>query len=233
MVADIRAGRAPDRCRARPAALGAQHLLHAARAVRDDHQSLSDDVRQSLRLGGAAALMLAGVPIRQFFVLRHKGVFAVAATGGLAIIAAWRCDRAAQRGAGRGWSPLPNRRSRAPPPVWHSPSRKGSPSRQGHRLETPEQIAAQAAGGETVGNGYMPIGNLTQMTDGERTSSRRGSRRARDAMTAPVNGTGVAGDRVRCQGLSRPALHFVDDPAVAGRSALSRRRGARRPRRPR
>ena len=37
-------------------------------------------------------------------------------------------------------------------------------------LETPEQIAAQARrrSRETVGNGYMPIGNLTQMTDDER-----------------------------------------------------------------
>ena len=36
-------------------------------------------------------------------------------------------------------------------------------------LETPEQIAAQAPKiAETVGNGYMPIGNLTQMTDAER-----------------------------------------------------------------
>src|SRR5262249_62024557 len=36
-------------------------------------------------------------------------------------------------------------------------------------LETPEQIAGQAAKiGETVGNGYMPIGNLTQMSTDER-----------------------------------------------------------------
>ena len=36
-------------------------------------------------------------------------------------------------------------------------------------LETPDQIAAQAPKiGETVGNRYMPIGNLTQMTDAER-----------------------------------------------------------------
>src|SRR5207237_7607580 len=36
-------------------------------------------------------------------------------------------------------------------------------------LETPEQIAANAPKvAETVNNRYMPIGNLTQMTDGER-----------------------------------------------------------------
>ena len=36
-------------------------------------------------------------------------------------------------------------------------------------LETPEQVAANAPKvAETVGNKYMPIGNLTQMTDEER-----------------------------------------------------------------
>ena len=36
-------------------------------------------------------------------------------------------------------------------------------------LETAAQMAANAAKvAETVGNRYMPIGNLTQMTDGER-----------------------------------------------------------------
>ena len=40
---------------------------------------------------------------------------------------------------------------------------------KGVMLETPEQIAQHAAKiAETVGNRYMPIGNLTQMTDGER-----------------------------------------------------------------
>jgi uncharacterized membrane protein len=40
---------------------------------------------------------------------------------------------------------------------------------KGVLLQTPEQIVAQAAKiGETVGNKYMPIGNLTQMTDEER-----------------------------------------------------------------
>jgi uncharacterized membrane protein len=36
-------------------------------------------------------------------------------------------------------------------------------------LETRDQVAANAAKvAETVGNNYMPIGNLTQMTDAER-----------------------------------------------------------------
>ena len=40
---------------------------------------------------------------------------------------------------------------------------------KGILLETPDQIAAQAVKiNETVGNKYMPIGNLTQMTDDER-----------------------------------------------------------------
>ena len=37
-------------------------------------------------------------------------------------------------------------------------------------LETAEQVAQQAPKiAETVGNRYMPIANLTQMTDDERT----------------------------------------------------------------
>jgi uncharacterized membrane protein len=36
-------------------------------------------------------------------------------------------------------------------------------------LDSPDQIAANAPKvAETVGNKYMPIGNLTQMTDAER-----------------------------------------------------------------
>ena len=36
-------------------------------------------------------------------------------------------------------------------------------------LETPAQVGAHAPKiAETVGNRYMPIGNLTQMTDDER-----------------------------------------------------------------
>ena len=57
MVADIRAGREPDPTPGhhRQAALGAQHVLHAARAVRDDQQPLSDDVQPSVRLGSCSA----------------------------------------------------------------------------------------------------------------------------------------------------------------------------------
>jgi uncharacterized membrane protein len=40
---------------------------------------------------------------------------------------------------------------------------------KGVMLETSEQVSAHAAKvAETVGNKYMPIGNLTQMTDAER-----------------------------------------------------------------
>jgi len=41
---------------------------------------------------------------------------------------------------------------------------------KGVLLDSPEQIAANAPKlAETVANRYMPIGNLTQMTDDERT----------------------------------------------------------------
>ncbi len=52
-------------------------------------------------------------------------------------------------------------------------------------LETPEQIGQHAAKiAETVGNRYMPIGNLTQMTDDERAHRRRLVRAGREALTA-------------------------------------------------
>jgi uncharacterized membrane protein len=120
--------------------------------------------------------MLAGVLIRQFFVLRHRQVMrpALPALGaalllGLAIalapaapvgtdktvamaqvqkIVAQRCN---------GCHALqPTHEGFAQPP-------------KGIVLETPEQIVQHAPKvAETVANRYMPIGNLTRMTDEER-----------------------------------------------------------------
>ena len=120
--------------------------------------------------------MLAGVLIRQFFVLRHKGsakawlpVTACVLLAGVAvaIAPAWRQAGRRQRRVRAG-----ARRDRAALralPCGAADTGRLCAAAEGRLLETPEQIAAQAAKiGETVGNKYMPIGNLTQMTDDER-----------------------------------------------------------------
>jgi uncharacterized membrane protein len=121
-------------------------------------------------------IMLAGVLIRQFFVLRHKGrttwllpVLAVVLLLGLAVALAPAPTQSASgevtfaqlktvldtRCLGC-HAAQPTQAGFAQPP-------------KGIVLETPEQIGQAAPKiAETVGNRYMPIGNLTGMTDDER-----------------------------------------------------------------
>jgi len=123
-------------------------------------------------------IMLAGVLIRQFFVLRHKGrtlwllpALSVLLLIGVAVVLA----------------PVPVATPAASTPVTFAqlktvidarcvachatqPTQPGfAQPPKGVVLETPEQIGQNAAKvAETVANRYMPIGNLTQMTDEER-----------------------------------------------------------------
>ena len=120
--------------------------------------------------------MFAGVLIRQFFVLRHKGasrpwLLIVAALLLLALIVWMAPSATTGNGAGAGYAAVhavleqrcigchaasPKQEGFAQPP-------------KGVMLESEEQVAQHAAKiGETVANRYMPIGNLTQMTDSER-----------------------------------------------------------------
>ncbi len=121
-------------------------------------------------------IMVAGVLIRQFFVLRHKGrtswllpAAAVVLLLGLSVALAPAPMKPASgevtfaqlktvleaRCVGC-HAAQPTQAGFAQPP-------------KGVVLETPEQIGQNAAKiAETVGNRYMPIGNLTQMTDDER-----------------------------------------------------------------
>jgi uncharacterized membrane protein len=123
-----------------------------------------------------AVIMAAGVLIRQFFVLRHRGqskawlpAAGVALLAGVAVAIAPKRDVEAH--ANVAFSQVraildqrciachatqPKQEGFAQPP-------------KGIVLETREQVAANAAKiAETVGSRYMPIGNLTQMTDAER-----------------------------------------------------------------
>ena len=178
MVADIRAGRDPD---PRPGIIGKQRSVHNTYftlpvlfVMISNHYPMTYSHPQGWLVLGV--IMLAGVLIRQFFVLRHSGnvKWALPAAGValLAGVAVAIAPKIADSGGGRVTfanvqgvlkerclqchAAQPTQPGFAQPP-------------KGVLLETPEQVAANAPKiAETVGNKYMPIGNLTQMTDDER-----------------------------------------------------------------
>ena len=159
----------------RQAALGAQHVLHAAGAVHDDQQSLPDNPQPSAWLAGAGADD-GGRADPQFFVLRHgagaKPWLLLVAAVLLAGLVVWLAPSTSVNKAAVAdylavrkvldqrcvscHAAQPKHEGFAQPP-------------KGVMVETPEQVAQHAAKiAETVANRYMPIGNLTQMTDDER-----------------------------------------------------------------
>jgi uncharacterized membrane protein len=178
MVADIRAGRDPD---PRPGIIGKQRSVHNTYftlpvlfVMISNHYPMTYSHPQGWLVLGV--IMLAGVLIRQFFVLRHSGnvkwalpAFGVALLAGVAVAIA---PKIADSGGGRVTFAnvqgvlkercLQCHASQPTQPGFAQPPK-------GVLLETPEQVAANAPKvAETVGNKYMPIGNLTQMTDDER-----------------------------------------------------------------
>jgi len=123
-----------------------------------------------------AVVMLAGVLIRQYFVLRHKGNakawLPIASCVLLACVAAAIAPSGTKPGGPAvAFTQVQSViKERCVPCHAAAPTQAGfAQPPKGVLLETADQIAAQAAKiGETVGNRYMPIGNLTQMTDEER-----------------------------------------------------------------
>ena len=178
MVADIRAGRDPD---PRPGIIGKQRSVHNTYftlpvlfVMISNHYPMTYSHPQGWLVLGV--VMLAGVLIRQFFVLRHSGnvKWALPAAGValLAGVAVAIAPKIADSGGGRVTFAnvqgvlkercLQCHASQPTQPGFAQPPK-------GVLLETPEQVAANALKiAETVGNKYMPIGNLTQMTDNER-----------------------------------------------------------------
>ena len=178
MVADIRAGREPDPT---PGLVGKQRSVHNTYftlpvlfVMISNHYPMTYSHPYGWAVLGV--IMLAGVLIRQYFVLRHRGTMqpalpaiAVVLLVGLAVVIAPRPTVAAKGevafAAVRAvllercvacHAATPTQAGFVQPP-------------KGVLLETPAQIAQNAAKiAETVGNRYMPIGNLTQMTDDER-----------------------------------------------------------------
>jgi uncharacterized membrane protein len=178
MVADIRAGRAPDPA---PGLAGKQRSVHNTYftlpvlfVMISNHYPMTYGHRYGWAV--LAALMLAGVLIRQFFVLRHRGAVKPWLPAAACAIIAAVAIAIAPRAADPGSAPVAFADvqrvigARCVPCHAAQPRQEGfAQPPKGILLETPDQIAAQAAKiGETVGNGYMPIGNLTQMTPGER-----------------------------------------------------------------
>jgi uncharacterized membrane protein len=178
MVADIRAGRDPD---PRPGIIGKQRSVHNTYftlpvlfVMISNHYPMTYSHPQGWLILGV--IMLAGVLIRQFFVLRHSGnvkwVLPAAGVALLAGLAVAIAPKIADSGGGRVTFAnvqgvlkercLQCHASQPTQPGFAQPPK-------GILLETPEQVAANAPKiAETVGNKYMPIGNLTQMTDNER-----------------------------------------------------------------
>jgi uncharacterized membrane protein len=178
MVADIRAGRDPD---PRPGIVGKQRSVHNTYftlpvlfTMISNHYPMTYSHPHGWLV--LALIMLAGVLIRQFFVLRHRGVVrpwlpaaGVALLAGVAVAIAPRGGEAvSDKVAFTQVRSIVDARCVA----CHAaqPKQEGfAQPPKGIALETNDQIAANAAKiAETVGNRYMPIGNLTQMTDQER-----------------------------------------------------------------
>jgi uncharacterized membrane protein len=178
MVADIRAGRDPD---PRPGIVGKQRSVHNTYftlpvlfTMISNHYPMTYSHSYGWLVLGV--IMLAGVLIRQFFVLRHRGnvkwtlpAAGVALLAALAVaIAPKGADPSGSKVAFATVQGVMKERCLA----CHSaqPTQPGfAQPPKGIVLETPEQIAANAPKvAETIGNRYMPIGNLTQMTEGER-----------------------------------------------------------------
>ena len=179
MVAEIRAGREPDPTSGR---IGKQRSIHNTYftlpvlfVMISNHYPMTYSHPHGWAI--LAVIMVAGALIRQFFVLRHRGqqrpLFVVAAT--LLLVVAFIALAPKPLGPDKGktaslsevrviiaercvacHAAMPTAAGFAQPP-------------KGVMLETAEQVLAHAPKiAETVASRYMPIGNLTQMSDAER-----------------------------------------------------------------
>jgi uncharacterized membrane protein len=178
VVADIRAGRDPD---PRPGIVGKQRSVHNTYftlpvlfTMISNHYPMTYSHPHGWLV--LAVIMLAGVLIRQFFVLRHRGEMKPWLPAAGAALLAALAIAIAPRGGDAGAQKVACIEVRAIMDARCVACHAAQPKQEGFAqppkgivLETSDQIAANAAKiAETVGNRYMPIGNLTQMTDQER-----------------------------------------------------------------
>jgi uncharacterized membrane protein len=182
MVEAIRAGREPD---PRFGVIGKQRSVHNTYftlpvlfTMISNHFPMPFGHRYAWAV--LAAIMLAGALIRQYFVLRHSGKNAVAlpavATALLVALVIWLAPARGPASAGASEAsftevrPIIAQRCA----VCHAerPSFAGfQQPPAGVMLDTPERIhaAAPRIQQQAVSTRAMPLGNLTQMTDDERT----------------------------------------------------------------
>ena len=178
MVADIRAGREPD---PRPGIIGKQRSVHNTYftlpvlfTMISNHYPMTYSHPHGWLI--LAVIMLAGVLIRQFFVLRHSGrVKPWLPAAGVALLAGVAVALSPKTG-GEAGTKVAFGQVRAILDQRCVACHAAQPKQEGFAqppkgivLETSDQVAANAVKiAETVGNRYMPIGNLTHMTDDER-----------------------------------------------------------------
>ena len=178
VLSQLRAGETPD---TRPGLVGKQRSVHNTYftlpvlfVMISNHYPMTYGHPHGWLVLGV--IMLAGALIRQFFVLRHRGsvrwwlpVAGVGLLGGVAVALA-------PKPVDGGGEQVTFARVQAVLAERCLPCHAAQPTQAGFAqppkgvvLETVAQVAAAAPKiAETVGTRYMPIGNLTQMTDGER-----------------------------------------------------------------
>src|SRR6266540_1910916 len=178
MVADIRAGREPD---PRPGIIGKQRSVHNTYftlpvlfTMISNHYTMTYSHPYGWVVLGV--IMLAGVLIRHFFVLRHSGRINWALPGIAVVLLVGVAIAIAPKSAGKGGEAVAfakvqgvlNQRCVSCHAAQPTQAGFAQPPK-GILLDSPEQVAANAVKlAETVANRYMPIGNLTEMTDDER-----------------------------------------------------------------
>ncbi|MDH5246959.1 MAG: urate hydroxylase PuuD [Betaproteobacteria bacterium] len=178
MVADIRAGRDPDPT---PGQIGKQRSVHNTYftlpvlfVMISNHYPMTYSHPYGWVVLGV--IMLSGVLIRQFFVLRHRGrttwaLPALAAVLLLGLVVAIAPAPTKSAGGDVTFEQVKTvLNARCVGCHAAQPTQAGfAQPPKGVVLESAEQIGQNAAKiAETVGNRYMPIGNLTRMTDEER-----------------------------------------------------------------
>jgi uncharacterized membrane protein len=179
MVEDIRAGRDPD---PRPGIIGKQRSVHNTYftlpvlfTMISNHYPMTYSHPYGWAILGV--IMLAGVLIRQFFVLRHSGKVNWALPGIAVVLLAGVAIALAPKSVGKGAEPVAFAKVHGVLKERCVGCHAAQPTQPGFvqppkgiLLDSPDQIAANAPKvAETVANRYMPIGNLTNMTDDERT----------------------------------------------------------------
>ncbi|MGB7989915.1 MAG: urate hydroxylase PuuD [Candidatus Methylophosphatis roskildensis] len=178
MVEQIRAGAEVD---ARPGQVGKQRSVHNTYftlpvlfIMISNHYPMTYASRHGWLI--LVVMMLAGVLIRQFFVMRHRGqvkwwlpASGAALIGVLMVLMAPKMvDAGGEKVSYAALHQVFAKRCNAchaAKPTWEGFAQPP----KGVMLETPEQVGQHAAKvAETVGNGYMPLANLTNISDDER-----------------------------------------------------------------